>query len=83
MIISVSQDGRITIPASARKKLGIKPGASVRLDVRENDIAIRPIKSIADVAGILYEYAEGKSTDWDTIREETQRIVALEVMSSD
>ncbi len=83
MMITVSRDGRITIPAAVRKKLGIRPGSSVRLDVRENDIAIRPIKSIADVAGIFREQAEGKPTDWETIREETMRIVAQEIVSSD
>ncbi|MCX6377469.1 MAG: AbrB/MazE/SpoVT family DNA-binding domain-containing protein [Armatimonadetes bacterium] len=79
MIVPVWSDGRITIPAAVRRKLGIKPGASVRLDVREKEIVIRPVKSISEVAGIFREYAKGKTTDWDTIREETMRAVAREV----
>lgn len=78
-IIRVSEDGRITIPAAARKKLGIAPGSTVRIDIRETEIAVRPIKSITDVAGIFHEYAEGKTTDWDTIREQTMQAVAREV----
>jgi len=81
MIVRVSARGRITIPASARKKLGIKPKSSLRLDVRDSEIAVRPIKSISDVAGILREYAEGKSSDWETIWTETEMAIAREVES--
>jgi AbrB family looped-hinge helix DNA binding protein len=76
----VSETGRITLPAAARRKLGIKPRSQVVLEVRENEVAIKPIKSIMDVAGILREHAKGKPTDWDTIREETMKAVAREVM---
>ena len=79
MIVRVSDDGRITIPARARHKLGIKPGSVLRLDVGDDEINIRPIKSVADVAGILRDYAEGKTTDWDTIREQTMLAVARQV----
>ncbi len=65
-----------------RRKLGIKPGSSVRMDIREHEIAIRPIKSITDLAGILHEHAEGKTTDWDTIRDRTMHIVAREANPS-
>ncbi|MCX6377467.1 MAG: AbrB/MazE/SpoVT family DNA-binding domain-containing protein [Armatimonadetes bacterium] len=78
--VRVSERGLITIPAAARRKLGIKPKSRVVLEVRENEIAIRPVKSILDVAGTLREYAKGKTTDWDTIREETMKAVAREVM---
>jgi AbrB family looped-hinge helix DNA binding protein len=78
--VRVSERGQISIPAAARKKLGIKPKSNVMVEVRENEIAIKPVKSIMELAGILREYAKGKPTDWDTIREETMRAVAREVM---
>jgi len=80
MIARVSERGQISIPAAARKKLGIKPKSNVSIEVRENEIVIKPMKSIMEVAGIFREYAKGKTTDWDTIREETMKAVAREVM---
>lgn len=79
MIARVTERGQISIPAAARKKLGIKPKSNVTLEVGENQIVIKPVKSILELGGILREYAKGKTTDWDTIREETMRIVAEEV----
>ena len=80
MIARVSERGQISIPAAARRKLGIKPKSNVSVEVRENEIVIKPMKSIMEVAGIFREYAKGKTTDWDTIREETMKAVAREVM---
>lgn len=81
MIITVSERGQISIPAAARRKLGIKPKSKVSVEVGEKEIVIKPVKSILEVAGIFREYAKGKTTDWDTIREETMRIVAEEIES--
>lgn len=80
MIAKVSERGQISIPASARRKLGIKPKSRVSVEVRDNEIIIKPVKSILELGGILREYAKGKTTDWDTIREETMAAVAREVM---
>ncbi len=79
MILRVSEDGRITIPASARKKLGIEPRSALRVDIGDDRVTIRPIKSVLDVAGVLHDAAEGKTTDCDTIREETMREAACQV----
>ena len=80
MIARVSERGQISIPAAARKKLGIKPKSNVSIEVRDNELVIKPMKSIMEVAGIFREYAKGKTTDWDTIREETMKAVARERM---
>ena len=77
----VSERGQISIPAAARRKLGIKPRSRVTVEVGENQIVIKPMKSISDVYGIFSEYAKGKTTDWDTILEETMMAVAREVES--
>jgi AbrB family looped-hinge helix DNA binding protein len=75
----MSADGRITIPVRIRKALGMEPGMELVVQLRENEAAIRPLRSISDLYGIFREYAMGKSSDWETIRSETERAVAEEV----
>jgi AbrB family looped-hinge helix DNA binding protein len=75
----VSERGQISIPAAARKKLGIKPNSKVQVEVRDQEIAIKPIQTISDVCGIFHKYAEGKTTDWKIIRAETMKRVAKEI----
>ena len=77
----VSDKGQLTIPIDARRKLGIQPRSRVEIIVGDNEITIRPLKSIRELRGIFRAYAEGKSSDWDTIREETMKRVAREVAS--
>ena len=48
MIVPVWADGRITIPAVVRRKLGIKPGSVVRTKVGENEFIIRPMECVSD-----------------------------------
>ena len=78
-IARISDKGQITLPAAARRKLGLKPRARVEVVTHETEIVIRPLRSISDVAGIFHEEAKGKPTDWETIRSETERLVAEEV----
>ena len=55
MIVPVWADGRITIPAAVRRKLGIKPKSNVMVEVGENEFIIRPMESgakLSDVQGI-------------------------------
>jgi AbrB family looped-hinge helix DNA binding protein len=75
----VSERGQVTLPAAARRKLGIQPSSQIEIEVREKEIVLRPMRTIADVAGAFHKYTIGKTTDWETIREETMRIVAEEV----
>ncbi|MDO8589403.1 MAG: AbrB/MazE/SpoVT family DNA-binding domain-containing protein [Armatimonadota bacterium] len=82
-IARVSSKGQITLPSAARRKLGIKLNSRVEIEVRDNEIAVRPVKSISEVYGALSEYAKGKSADWETIRAETMRAVAEEVVNED
>lgn len=79
MIVRISERGQISIPAAARRKLGMKPKSNVVIEVGENEITIKPMRSILEVAGIFSEYAQGKTTDWDTIRNETMNTVAQEI----
>ena len=78
-IALVSEKGQITLPAEARRRIGIKPRSRVEVEVKGQEIVVRPLQSISDVAGIFRDAAKGKSTDWKTIRSETERLVAEEV----
>jgi len=62
-----------------RRKLGIEPRCRVELELRDNEIIVRPLKAISEVAGVFRQYAEGISADWESVRTETQRAVAREV----
>ena len=80
---TVSSKGQITLPAAARRKLKIKPRSRVEVEVRENEIVIRPTKSLRELYGIFHEAAKGKTEDWETVRTLTERAVAEEVMRKD
>lgn len=77
--VRVSEKGQVTLPARVRRELGIKSRSQMEVEIKGGEIILRPIKSIMELSGILHEYAKGKSTDWNTIREETMKAVALEV----
>ena len=75
----ISEKGQITLPVRARKMLGIKPGSRVEIEVRYDELAIKPLKSISEVAGVFKEYAKGKTSDWEEIRKLTERAVSMEI----
>jgi AbrB family looped-hinge helix DNA binding protein len=77
----ISEKGQVTLPARARRKLGIKPHSKVELDIRNDEIIIRPVKSLSEVAGIFHKYAEGKSADWETVRSQTEQAVSKEIVN--
>jgi AbrB family looped-hinge helix DNA binding protein len=78
-IASVSERGQISIPSAIRKKLGIKLKSKVSVEVGDNEITIKPVKSISDVEGIFHKYAKGKKASWDKARKVAQQVVAREV----
>lgn len=75
----ISSKGQITLPSRARRAVGIETESRVEVDVRDGEIIIRPIKSVSEVGGMLRKYAEGKTTDWGTIRTQTEQAIAEEV----
>lgn len=79
----VSEKGQVTLPAQARRRLGIEPRSKVEVEVREKDILIRPVRSIRDVCGAFKDLLGDKRFDWETERAETERIVAEEVARED
>lgn len=70
-----SDKWQITVPVSIRKTLGLKPKARVSIEVQDDAIVVRPLKSIRDSYGVFREAAKGKTADWDEIREEMYRAV--------
>jgi AbrB family looped-hinge helix DNA binding protein len=83
IVAKISSKGQITLPAAARRKLGMKPNSTVEIEVRDRELAVRPLKSISELGGSLSEYAQGKSADWDTVRAEAMRAVVEEYLSED
>ena len=79
----VSNKGQVTLPAKARRSLGIKPRSRVELEVRENEIVIRPARTVRDVAGIFKDAARGKTADWDEQRRIAMEGVVHEYLSED
>lgn len=76
----VSNKGQITLPADARRKLGIKPNSRVEVVVRDDEIVIRPLKTIAELHGIFHKYVHGrKPVPWEQQRREMEQAVAREV----
>jgi AbrB family looped-hinge helix DNA binding protein len=74
----VSDKGQITIPADVRRKLGLKAKSRVEIEIHGKEAVLRPMKSISELYGVFHDAAEGKTTDWDEIREEAYRIMAEE-----
>jgi antitoxin PrlF len=51
-IVLVTRKGQVTIPASKRKKYGIREGMQVLVKESADGIIIKPITPIEDLAGI-------------------------------
>jgi len=77
--VPISSKGQITLPAAARKKLNLKPNSRAEIEIRENEVAIKPIKSIRELYGVFHDAAKGKTEDWETVRTMTEQAIAEEV----
>ena len=82
-LAQVSNKGQVTLPAKARKSLGIMPRSRVELEVRGNEIVIRPARTILDVSRILKDAARGKTADWDEQRRIAMEGVVQEYLNED
>ena len=54
-ISTISSKGQITLPASARRKLGIRAHDRVTVETRDDAIVIRRIKNFFELEGFLGE----------------------------
>ena len=82
-MVLVSNKGQITLPAKARKRLGIGLRSRVEMEERDNEIVIRPARSIRDVAGIFKDAARGISDDMDEARRVAMEAVVQEYLSEE
>jgi AbrB family looped-hinge helix DNA binding protein len=51
---TVEDKGRVVIPSSVRKRLGIKPGTELEVDIKDGGILMRPKRkiSVRDLRGV-------------------------------
>ncbi len=77
--VRLSDKGQITLPASLRRKMGLRGGASMGLDYHDGEIVLRPLKSVADVAGFFADHDRDPNASWEEIRTEMERAVARQV----
>jgi AbrB family looped-hinge helix DNA binding protein len=54
----VDARGRLTIPASGRRKLGIVPGTELSVEVRDTELVLRIVPVTAD-SGAIPELGDG------------------------
>lgn len=77
--VKVSDKGQVTLPAQVRRKLGIKPGSRMEVEVQDNRVVLEPEGSVMDASGVLHEYAKGDAEDWEAVRTRMEKAVADEV----
>ena len=54
-ISTVSSKGQITLPAKARREVGLRPHDRVMIEVEDDLIIVRPIRDFMELAGFLGE----------------------------
>jgi AbrB family looped-hinge helix DNA binding protein len=77
--LKISDKGQITLPATIRRSLHLEPHSRVTVEVRDDEIVLRPVKSIEELEGIFHAYARGRKVSWETERLQMERAVAEEV----
>jgi AbrB family looped-hinge helix DNA binding protein len=77
--VNISDKGQITVPAAMRRRLGLRAHSRVTLELREDELVLRPVKTISEVAGIFREQARGKRASWEKVRRQVTEAVAREV----
>jgi AbrB family looped-hinge helix DNA binding protein len=78
-LVRVSDKGQVTLPAEIRRKLGIKSGSRMEVDVRDDNVILKPEGSVMDAYGALHEYAKGDAEDWEAVRSQMEKSVGEEV----
>jgi AbrB family looped-hinge helix DNA binding protein len=79
MIAHVSNKGQITLPSAIRQKLGIVPDSNVEVIARDDEVVIRPLRSIAELRGAFRHCVGDEPMDWEQVRSAAERAVAEEV----
>lgn len=53
----ITNQGQVSIPVKVRKLLGIKPSSTLKIDVKNNEIVLKPVLDIESLGGALNKYA--------------------------
>ncbi len=61
-IVKVMARGLIALPSEVRKKLGVKEGDILRVEVKENEVILKKGKRIYDLKGALSEKGKPQKT---------------------
>ena len=75
----ISEKGQITLPAAIRRKMGWEAGRELQVEARQEEVVLRPLKTIAELDGIFAEYAQGKRVSWEDQRRQMEEAVGREV----
>lgn len=81
--VYVSDKGQITLPVDIRRKLGITPKTKMEVELRANEVVLKPVRSITDVKGMFRGLKMGDAEDWESIRQKTEEAIAKEVVNED
>lgn len=78
MLVKVSSKGQITLPKAIREALGIKPGDTIVITRKDDDIVLHPVtETLFDLRGTIQ--VDGPQ-DFDAVIEKTKKAVAADVM---
>jgi antitoxin PrlF len=76
---TISEKGQITLPIEMRRKLGLDAKSRVWVDLKDDKIILRRVRTVAELAGILKPYAKPGAT-WEQEREAIEQSIAEEAM---
>ena len=77
--IAISEKGQLTLPIDVRRKLGLAPRSRVEVEVRDNEVVLRRVRTVAELAGILKDRAK-PGTTFEDERRSAQRAIVKEVV---
>lgn len=77
----VTSKGQITIPLQVRRLLKVDPGSVVIFETKEDEVLLKPAKTLSEFRGIL----KGKAAyaDFDKIRAAAKKHVAEKVRNDE
>lgn len=75
--IVISEKGQVTLPADIRRKLGLAAHSRLQVEVRDDQVVLSRVKTVAELAGILAPYARPGIT-WEQEREQMEKAIAEE-----
>lgn len=79
---TISEKGQLTVPIDIRRELGLKPHSRVEFEVRDGEVVLRRVRTVAELAGILKDRVK-PGTTFEDERRSAQTAMVKEVVSGD